>query len=212
VTQRASQRAYEITKRDILSARLPGGTLLSEVEVAEQLSVSRTPVHEAFLRLESENLLRLLPRRGALVVPVAPGEGADILDVRLTLETGAVRGIGERGLTVDGLSAELAGLVAEQATLAAAGDVASFAAMDERFHAAIVAAAGNAVATRFYTSLAERQRRMTITSVGSRPELLIKLVDEHRALAARVGAGDEAGFRAALAGHLATTHNLYHSR
>mgnify|MGYP001027199435 FL=1 len=68
----SGQRAYQTTKDQILSGVVRGGQLLSEVEVAASLGVSRTPVHEAFLRLAAEDLLELLPRRGAVVVPVPP--------------------------------------------------------------------------------------------------------------------------------------------
>lgn len=44
----SSQRVYEFTKDKILSGEMSGGQLLSEVELAERLGVSRTPVHEAF--------------------------------------------------------------------------------------------------------------------------------------------------------------------
>ena len=50
-----------------------GGELISEGEIAEALGMSRTPVRAAFAQLESEGLLRLYPKRGALVVPVVGG-------------------------------------------------------------------------------------------------------------------------------------------
>jgi DNA-binding GntR family transcriptional regulator len=68
-----------------------GGRLLSELEVAAQLGVSRTPVHEAFLRLAAEDLLDPLPRRGAVVVPVPPREATDLLEMRIAIEASAVR-------------------------------------------------------------------------------------------------------------------------
>ena len=70
----AKDRAYAYVKERILEGAYPGGELLSEGEVAEALEVSRTPVREAFLLLEAEGLMRLYPKRGALVVPVSPGE------------------------------------------------------------------------------------------------------------------------------------------
>src|ERR671916_2526130 len=70
----ATNRAYEFTKGRVLDSTFAGGDLITEGEVAAALGMSRTPVREAFLRLEGEGLLRLYPKRGALVVPVSAGE------------------------------------------------------------------------------------------------------------------------------------------
>ena len=48
--------------------------------------MSRTPVREAFLRLQSEGLLRLYPKRGALVVPVSVGEVEAVMETRMLVE------------------------------------------------------------------------------------------------------------------------------
>jgi len=204
----ASKRAYESVKDRILTGALPAGDLLSEVEIAQELAVSRTPVHEAFLRLEAEDLLRLIPRRGAVVVPVPPQEGADLLEVRHALETAAVRRLaGEAYADARAALADRLGqVVAEQERLVATRDVAAFAVVDEAFHRAVVEASGNALSGRFYATLGDRQRRMTIGAVGGRPEHLAVLVEEHRRLADLVVAGDPEGFDAALAQHLDRTH------
>lgn len=57
----SSEHAYRVTKEQILTGQARGGQLLSEVETAARLGVSRTPVHEAFLRLAAEDLLELQP-------------------------------------------------------------------------------------------------------------------------------------------------------
>ncbi|WP_223286039.1 GntR family transcriptional regulator [Kocuria atrinae] len=60
----AAERAYAHAKARILTGELDG-ELLSEGIVADELGVSRTPVREAFLRLQAEGLMRLYPKRGA---------------------------------------------------------------------------------------------------------------------------------------------------
>ena len=67
----AARRAYRYVKERLLDGRFPGGMLLSENEIAQGLGVSRTPVRQAFVQLEAEELLDLYPRRGALVVPIS---------------------------------------------------------------------------------------------------------------------------------------------
>jgi len=66
----ATERVYGHTKSRVLDGTFPGGSLITEGEISEAVGVSRTPVREAFLRLQAEGLLRLYPKRGALVVPV----------------------------------------------------------------------------------------------------------------------------------------------
>ena len=70
----AKDRSFDYVKTQVLTGAFPGGELISEGDVASALRMSRTPVREAFLRLEAEGLLRLYPQRGALVVSVSPGE------------------------------------------------------------------------------------------------------------------------------------------
>ena len=64
--------------------------------------MSRTPVREAFLRLEAEGLLRLYPQRGALVVPVSSEESRAVIEARLLLEQFAAGKVVSRGPGVCG--------------------------------------------------------------------------------------------------------------
>lgn len=201
----AAERAYLVLKEGILTGDVRGGDLLSEVEVGTPLGISRTPVHEAFLRLQAEGLLRMVPRRGAVVVPVEPGEATDVLEVRRALESAAVRRLAT-GTDRSALRATLAGLLETQQAMAAAGDVPGFVVADEQFHSAIVTASGNALSIRFYETLADRQRRMALSSIGTRTEHLSTLVAEHRRLAELVDTGDANGFDKSLTSHLTATH------
>ncbi|MCO5997341.1 GntR family transcriptional regulator [Actinoallomurus rhizosphaericola] len=205
----AAHTAYTVTKELILSGELPGGSLISEGEIAERVCVSRTPVREAFLRLESEELLALHPKRGAVVVPVSPGEAADVLELRLALERSAAERIARTGLP-DEHHERMRALLARQRALAAVADVAGFADADEAFHRCIVEASGNRLAVRFYATLGDRQRRMSISALRLRPERLSLLADEHEALLDLLRLGDDAGFASALLGHLTATHGSPH--
>jgi len=73
----------------ILSGEFPPGTTLNQRDIADQLSVSRMPVREAFRALELEGLIRGLPRRKAVVVTLQPEDVADIFDILATLEARA---------------------------------------------------------------------------------------------------------------------------
>jgi DNA-binding GntR family transcriptional regulator len=143
------------------------------------------------------------------VVPIRTGEAADVLEIRHALEVSAVRRMTRASAEVrEGFAALAAGLLADQDRLAAAGDLAGFAAADAAFHRAIVTTSGNPIADRCYAGLADRQRRMTLGAVGGRVEQLAVLIGEHRRLAELVVAADVAQFEIVLGRHLLTTHQV----
>ena len=205
----AAHTAYAVTKELILSGELPGGSLISEGEIAERVRLSRTPVREAFLRLESEELLTLHPKRGAVVAPVPPGEAADVLELRLALERAAAERIARTGLP-DAHHVRMLDLLRRQRALAETADVGGFAEADEAFHRCVVEVSGNRLAGRFYATLGDRQRRMRISALRPRPERLSVLADEHEALLGHLLARDAAAFASALLRHLTATHGSPH--
>jgi DNA-binding GntR family transcriptional regulator len=201
-----AERAYNFAKELILSGQLPGGSLISEGTIAERMGLSRTPVREAFLRLQAEDLLQLFPKRGAVVVPVGPSEAEDVLDLREALECAAVRRILASDIPLADLAVRLGAMLAEQADHARRADLAEFARVDQEFHFGIVSASGNALAQRFYGSLADRQRRMSLRALRPRPDRLAVLVAEHTELIELISARDADGFATALRAHLDATH------
>src|SRR3954464_4318377 len=143
----AASRVYAYVKERLLDGTFPGGALLSENELSQQLGLSRTPVRQAFVQLEAEGLLELYPKRGALVVPVAASEIEDVFEARLLVEEHCAR----RAATAGGrpppnepgaARAEGGGAIGR-----GGGGMADFAKSARRFHRAIVAAAGNAILT-----------------------------------------------------------------
>src|SRR5579875_1727787 len=159
----ATTTAYRFAKERLLDGRFPTGQLLSENEIARELGISRTPVREAFLLLEAEGLLELYPRRGALVTPISPTEADDLLEARLLTEghcAGAVTA------PDPGLAAALAAAIASQEDAVAEDrvEIQIFIAGDRDFHRAIVVAHGNAILTRQYDALRDRQQRISASA------------------------------------------------
>src|ERR1019366_1792398 len=64
--------------------------MISESDVSEPLGISRTPVREAFLRLEHDGTLKVYPKRGALIMPITAKDMRDVLEARLLVEPWAV--------------------------------------------------------------------------------------------------------------------------
>jgi DNA-binding GntR family transcriptional regulator len=197
-----AERAYQHLKARILSREYAGGSLLTEGEVAEAVGVSRTPVREAMLRLSAEGLLRLYPKRGALVVSVSADEVKDTLEARELLETHAVELVLD--LADDALIGELSGHLDDMRRHAASRDVQGFIQADRDFHRAMVAAGGNAILTKLYDSLRDRQLLMGAVLMRGAPARIASAVDEHAAILSAVEAGDRTSLRQAVMAHLAT--------
>ncbi|MGV9819608.1 GntR family transcriptional regulator [Nocardia xishanensis] len=205
-TYSSAEHAYREVKERILTGALPGGELISEGEVAAALGTSRTPVREAFLRLETEGWMRLYPKRGALVVPIPPDEAEHVAHARHVVETAAVRAL----VAADpgAVAAPLRASLNRQRALAATDDLDAFAVEDTDFHRTYVVAAGNPLLSGFYDSLRERQRRMNSVALRRGPLDIDRIIDQHARLTELIAARDVDGFAAALIEHLAGVHQL----
>jgi DNA-binding GntR family transcriptional regulator len=203
MTVSAAERAYEATKQAIITGELAAGSMTSEILVCQQLGVSRTPVHEAFLRLAAEGLLSLESRKGAVVSPMSPSEARDVLEMRGAVEAAAAARVIAEGMTPE-LARALQALLDTQAGALASGDTNAFVDADDAFHAAIVAASRNEVAVHFTRFLRDRQQRLRYQLLRVRPEHFGTALDQHRQLAATLADGDTRRYRALLTEHIAT--------
>ncbi|GAA1482584.1 GntR family transcriptional regulator [Gordonia sinesedis] len=203
----AADRVYDDVKELILTNALAGGELISEGEIAQRCEVSRTPVREAFLRLQAEGWMRLYPKRGALVVPVTRREVRDVVEARKLIEGHAVREVVAGDTAARALADALAGNVEDHRAVDPA-DLAAFARVDAEFHRLIVAAGDNAVLADIYTGLGERHRRMTTASVHRDPLVGERILRDHTELLTAIADRDAAAFDHILARHLADVHDL----
>jgi len=89
-------RVYQILREQIISGELRAGERLIERELAEKLRISRTPVREALRKLDSEGLIKIIPRKGGVVAELSIEEIFDMFRILESLETLAVRQAAER--------------------------------------------------------------------------------------------------------------------
>ncbi|OBH33670.1 GntR family transcriptional regulator [Mycobacterium sp. E342] len=202
----AKDRALDYVKTQVLTGAFPGGELISEGDVATALGMSRTPVREAFLRLEAEGLLRLYPQRGALVVPVSSDEVRSVMEARLVLEQFAATKVVGRGpaacaAVFERMSAELG----RQRAAVDRADWPEFLDADRAFHAATLAESGNVILAGFYASLRDRQMRMIGESALRDPDRVRTILDEHREIAEALRDGEAPRALRAVQTHLAGT-------
>ncbi len=200
----AAERARSAIRASILDGTHRPGTMLSENELAAELSMSRTPVRAALTRLQDEGLIAIYPKRGALVRSLSDREIADLADARLVLESAGVQraSTAARRALADRLEP---GLVEQRAALIAR-DLDGFVTSTIAFHRSFVEAGGNLALTEIGDRLTDRQRLLLSAQRDSLFERADQIFDEHRALVERLRADDPDGFAEALRGHLLDMH------
>jgi DNA-binding GntR family transcriptional regulator len=182
----------------IVEGRLVPGHPLSENEVSTQLEISRTPVREAFIKLEEEGLIAIYPQYGSFVAPIRVADVYDSQFVRESLECAALVKVVERLQPEDTRSLE-AMLTAQRHHLS--GDAAPFFESDEAFHAALMRIAGHERAWSVVEAAKGQHDR--VRRLAARDELKRKAVfNEHRDIVDHVVRRDADGAVAAMKHHL----------
>jgi DNA-binding GntR family transcriptional regulator len=211
----AADRVYRYAKAAILSRRLGAHDLLTEGALADAVGVSRTPVREALLRLQAEGLVRLLPKRGALILPVTLDEVDDVLETRRLVETFAVR----KAITAPATSGLVDILDTHLTRMRAAmraRDARAYVEADRDFHEAVVAATGNEILTTLYRSLRDRQLRMGVVNLleertgeldASGVSRMRANITDHEAILAGISARAIRAGEAAVTAHLDRAEN-----
>lgn len=164
--RKTSQSVYE-NVRTLLGNMMQGLTepvRVREDELAAQLGVSRTPVREALIRLESTGLIRLRPGRGALLSPVTDGEYLEWLQLREVLEGFAAR---EAALNASQRDVERLRALFEPFLTSSVDDrdADAYAQANVTFHEEIIALANNRLLEQVWAAFGHRQttfRRQTI--------------------------------------------------
>lgn len=154
-----AEQVYTALKSELHDFHWVAGDRFSEAEIGQRLGVSRTPVREALLRLRNEGFLGVEAKTGWFVRPIDFAHLDELYDLRIVLEQASVARLVARADDPSALEAlealKAAWLVpaAERLT-----DAKAVGALDERFHATLVAAAGNSEIARVHQELTERIR------------------------------------------------------
>jgi DNA-binding GntR family transcriptional regulator len=146
---------YERVKQDIFDFRLLPGDRFTESEISERVQASRTPVREALYRLERDGYLEVMFRAGWRVKPFDFRQFEDLYDLRIVLESTAVRRLCEADERPQLEALRRIWTVPADDRESAMREVAR---LDESFHATLVAAAGNREMSRVHAEVTERIR------------------------------------------------------
>ena len=174
-------------REEIVNGALEMGSALSEAGIARRLEVSRTPVREAFMRLEIEGLVRTEPQRGTFVFTLTAKELEDICSVRVCLEVAALRASVAKNPAA--FKAALADLVATMEQLREAGDDAGYLAADTQFHQLLFDHADNHFLNDAYQTIASKMAALR-TRLGNHPDHMAKSFREHGEIAQLAAVGD----------------------
>lgn len=178
---------FENLRTAILEGNLKAGQRLMEVQLAEQLGVSRTPIREAIRKLELEGLVVMLPRKGAYVANMSFKDLIDVLEIRASLEGLAASLATERRREED--IVELERVAKEFEASVREADIDKVLKKDVEFHEKIFSMANNKKLYQLITSLWEQVHRFRVTYV-SNYNASLSLVEEHNRILGAIKSGD----------------------
>jgi DNA-binding GntR family transcriptional regulator len=149
-----TEQAADAIRTRIVDGQFEFGEALSEIALANELGVSKTPVREAFLQLKNEGLVEILPQRGTFVFRMSLDQLRQLWEMREVLETNALRfAMRESG---ERLIPLIIPIIDAMAKAAEARDPVIYRRLDADFHAAIITASANTFLHSAYNIIALR--------------------------------------------------------
>lgn len=197
---------YETLREAIRSGVLTSGERLMEIQVAEELGVSRTPVREAIRRLEAEGLVVMIPRRGTYVSDMSLRDISDVFEIREALEVLAASLAAER--ITDMEIEEFERMMVEFDEVVNKNNVDGLVELDIRFHTKLYEASRNVRLIAILNNLREQTTRFRMTSM-SVPGRMQDTLDEHRAIIEALGRRDPEEASKVTQHHLAQAETIF---
>jgi DNA-binding GntR family transcriptional regulator len=191
--------AYKEIRRRILESELVPGDPLSEVALAEELQVSRTPVRQALQRLAQAGLVATQSNRGSFVKAISAEDIVQIYEIREQLE-GYAAGVASRNLSAKSIAELRDGIVRARMQVKQGKTRAAFDS-DILLHAAIVGSTRNTRLRDILATLQDQVHRIRLSS-GEDTERLRFAVEEHEAIIDAIGRRDAKAARSAMKKHL----------
>ena len=190
---------FQTLRQAILRGELKPGERLMEIQLANKLGVSRTPIREAIRKLELEGLVLMIPRRGAEVAEITEKSLRDVLEVRGALEELAVDLACER-ITEEDIS-KLKEAAKEFESTLSNEDVTKITEADVKFHDIIYFATDNQKLIQLLYNLREQMYRYRVEYL-KRKEVHETLLAEHEHIITCLEARDKLGAKEAICTHI----------
>ena len=187
---RSSQAAYAIIKSKILNRDLAPGSQITELALARELDMSRTPVREAAVRLEQAGLLTIVPRHGVQISSLSPSDMREIYEVLLSLEPTAVELFTSRQPGPDVLAPVIEACDRmEKALRTNPPEMKAWIEADADFHSLLVTMCGNNRLRAMVMAVSEQAHRARMFTLPLRP-VPHQSTAEHRAVLEAILKGD----------------------
>ncbi|WP_371365536.1 HTH-type transcriptional repressor RspR [Sporomusa rhizae] len=177
----------ETLREAIVNGTLSPGERLMEIQLAEELGVSRTPVREAIRKLELEGFVVMIPRRGTYVADLSIKDINEVFEIRTALDVLAA-GLAVERITEDELE-QLERLLVEISDLTEQGDADKIVEVDGQFHDILYRASRNDRLVGIINNLREQFTRFRSISMQY-PGRIQKTVEEHRRLVEAIAGRD----------------------
>ena len=179
---------FNTLRQAILRGELKPGERLMEIQLANKLGVSRTPVREAIRKLELEGLVLMIPRKGAEVADISEKSLKDVLEVREALEELAARLACDK-ITKEGIN-RLKEAAQDFRSALKSNDITQMAEADVRFHDVICNATENQKLGQLLNNLLEQMYRYRIEYLKDQ-HVYEKLLSEHEEIIRHIEKGEK---------------------
>lgn len=177
------QQAYQTIRAKILNCEYAPNSYLNEEQLCKEINVSRTPIRDALSRLEQENLIKILPKKGVVVAPLNINEINMIYETRILLEPYILSTYGNR--IDDNHFNELKNIITESDSLITlittsnSTDLTKIHELDDDFHNLIVQSSQNRYFIQCYKNMGAQNSRLRILSGNLNKDRLEKTQEEH---------------------------------
>ncbi len=189
----------ESLREAIRTGKLKPGERLMEIQLSEELGVSRTPVREAIRKLEQEGYIVMMPRRGAYVANMSIRDVNEIFEIRTALES-LSNGLAAERITAEELET-LQRLLVQIGRYIKEGDMDRIVETDIKFHDLLYQASRNQRLEGIISNLREQLTRFRTLSM-SYPGRLEATLEEHRAMVDAIAQGNMEAAQQAAERHM----------
>lgn len=162
--QTIADQVYSILRKNICEGQYPSGFWMQEVELCEQLGVSRSPVRESLRRLVSDGLVINIPNRGTFVKEFTCKDIDEIFDMRVMLEGYAIRR--SRTNLTSARIEKLLDILDRMETTFRAGELEEYTRADEQLHNEIVMLGDNSIVSSTYYRVGSMNQQFRVLSLS----------------------------------------------
>ncbi len=190
---------YEELRRNIMSMRLKPGQTMSTQEIATKLNVSRTPVREAFLQLQSEGLVEMIPQRETVVSRISLDRVDQEKFIRECLEMGVINKLMDKGSHI--VAETMEELICLQKKCSDEKDYAGFLDADDRFHKVLFEVTEQQMAWETIESRNGHYNRLRILYI-QKEQVMYESIEQHNEIVRLLETGERKDVYKSLASHI----------